>query len=817
MSSMIYSSAHHAKSVELFKGRLRAGMAVDAMDDTGRWVRARVVQMDESWGKCKVKWDGVSATQEEWIALDRDRLRPPGEMTHGGATATAAAAAAAEYSASHSAHSAAAQRLRKEALVLWLLAATLLAAGMLWCEGLSSYALLLAAASTAWFGAIPRTLRSVGEVFKASLSEGGVAGRSTESMYQQWQFWWWLGRGCKVDFLNRSGQWVRGQVLEFPFPWRTARVQFAAATGKNAVEWVSISEQRLLYPGQVTTAQEHQHRTATPQGDLSGTISSQLLERSTRSANADPRGHTPTSARLDGLRDGGGYAASPGFSMSGAVSPGFGTPFSPFAGGAGAASPAPGAGFTGTPGGAMRSPAPSPGGSGSAFASQQSPMRGGFASPISAAMSPASALGATLNTSGLGARIFDDITNEAELQQYEESHPLESSLRRASLATSPGRADGAPWGRSPSPVRGASLQRSSLGGIDGYANAGDAIQEYHAGEVRTSGQTTTGRANASGSGTRQTVEPPDALIPRLAHECTHQPSPWSRNPQEDILRWSWQVQRWLEINLIQFVGRTLFETDFLTMARGPHHAKAKALFCEDVRGSVDTDQLGRQVPSEFNTLWNTDQALHQIKGIGELTVHELMRQQAPANTQQAAGMMGGMMMNAGIMGGMMGGRKSSAGSSGGDGSLLDYICMRLPRQGKRLRELQRQQHFLDSHGLSDSKNNRAVFIVQRLKTLGKGLIFTEPISIIRTLQCNPCASFPSQCLACCVSLWFTVVLFWSLQRTAPTSGTLVMRRPPTLGMADSTIITSGFCRSVLVRTSQPTQRFFSSSSSRGTR
>eukprot|EP01046_Picozoa_sp_COSAG06_P090531 COSAG06_NODE_36852_length_442_cov_0.600583_1_plen_138_part_01 len=138
---------------------------------------------------------------------------------------------------------------------------------------------------------------------------------------------------------------------------------------------MSISEQRLLYPGQVTTAQEHQHRTATPQGDLSGTISSQLLERSTRSANADPREHTPTSARLDGLRDGGGYAASPGFSMSGAVSPGFGTPFSPFAGGAGAASPAPGAGFTGTPGGAMRSPAPSPGGSGSAFASQQSPMR----------------------------------------------------------------------------------------------------------------------------------------------------------------------------------------------------------------------------------------------------------------------------------------------------------------------------------------------------------------------------------------------------------------------------------------------------------
>ena len=31
MSSMIYSSAHHAKSVELFKGRLRAGMAVDAI------------------------------------------------------------------------------------------------------------------------------------------------------------------------------------------------------------------------------------------------------------------------------------------------------------------------------------------------------------------------------------------------------------------------------------------------------------------------------------------------------------------------------------------------------------------------------------------------------------------------------------------------------------------------------------------------------------------------------------------------------------------------------------------------------------------
>lgn len=701
---MIYSSAHHAKSVELFKGRLRAGMAVDAMDDTGRWVRARIVQMDESWGKCKVKWDGVSATQEEWIALDRDRLRPPGEMTHD------AGPGAGHYGASHSAaywsHAAAARRLRKEAVVLWLVAAVLLATGLLWCEGLSTYTLLLAAAWTAWSGAVPRTLRSFGEGVKASLSDGGVSGRGADSIFQKAQFWWWLAPKCKVDFRNRSGQWVRGVVKEFPFPWRYARVQFAAATGKDALEWIGISEQRLLYPGQMTTAQEQQHRAATPQGELSGTISSQLLERSQRSANADPRGHTPTSARLDGLRDGGGYADSTSFSIGGAVSPGFGMPFSPF-GSSGVPSPAPR--FAGTPGGPMQSPVPSPGG---AFAAQQSTAFRSFTSPMK---SPASALGATLNTSGIGARIFDDITNERELQQYEQSHPLESTVRRASLATSPGRVDGSPWGRSPSPVRGGSLQRSSIGGIDGYANAGDAIQEYHAGEVRTLGQTSTGPANSSGGGTQQTIETPDALIPRLARECSRQPSPWSRNPQQDILQWSWQVQRWLEINLIQFVGRTLFDTEFLTMARGPHHAPAKALFCEEVRNHVDTDHLGNQVPSEFYKLWNTDQALHQIRGIGELTIHDLMRQQAPASAQPG---MGGLLMNAGVMGMMGVGRKPRVGSSGGDDSLLDYICMRLPKQGKRLRELQRQQHFLDSHGLSDAKSPRATFIVQRLRTLG---------------------------------------------------------------------------------------------------
>ena len=720
MATMIRSSAHHAKSVELFKTRLRAGQAVDAMDDAGRWVRARIVQMDESWAKCNVKWE--EGGQEEWIALQGDRVRPPGEMTHGAAGLHYAP----PVSAAHAAHAAASRQLRKEALVLWLFAAMLLAGAALWSEGLTSWALLAAAAWTAWFGALPRTLRSVGETWKATLSETAVANHSTEGMQgvqSQWQFWKWLRPGCKVDFCNRSGQWMRGQVLLFPFPWRTARVEFVGASGRDATEWVGISEQRMLYPGQLTNAQDTQHRNATPQGDLSGTISSQLLERSTRSANADPHGHTPTSARLDGLRDGGGYAASPGFaggSMSGTFSPGFtgGTPFSPFAGSAGAASPAMGAGFGGTPSGAaIRSPGPSVNGS---FSAMQSPMRGGFASPMNATMSPASALGASLNTSaGFGARIFDDITNEAELQQYEETHPLESSRRRASLATSPGRgADGAPWGRSPSPVRGGAMQRSSMGGIDGYANAGDAIQEYHAGEVRTSGQQATGGGTGSvGGGTRQTVEAPDALLPRLARECTQNPSPWSHSPNEDILRWSWQVQGWLEQNLIQFVGRTLFETDFLTLARGPHHPKGKALFCEDVRNSADTDMMGRQVPSEFNTLWNSDQALHQIKGIGELSIHELMRQQAPASAQGMG--MGGMGGIGGMMTGTMGGgggRKSSAGS-GGDTSLLDYICMRLPKQGRRLRELQRQQKFLDAHGLADSKNARSVFIVQRLKTL----------------------------------------------------------------------------------------------------
>jgi hypothetical protein len=133
------------------------------------------------------------------------------------------------------------------------------------------------------------------------------------------------------------------------------------------------------------------------------------------------------------------------------------------------------------------------------------------------------------------------------------------------------------------------------------------------------------------------------------------------------------------------------------------------------RPCFDTDHLGNQVPSEFYKLWNTDQALHQIRGIGELTIHDLMRQQAPASAQPG---MGGLLMNAGVMGMMGVGRKPRVGSSGGDDSLLDYICMRLPKQGKRLRELQRQQHFLDSHGLSDAKSPRATFIVQRLRTLG---------------------------------------------------------------------------------------------------
>ena len=700
----------------------------------------------------------------------------------------------ASHSAAYSAHAAAARQLRKEAVVLWLIAAGLLATGLLWCEGLSSYALLIAAAWTAWSGAF-RTLHSVGEGFKATLSDGSIAGHSAENMFQKAQFWWWLGPGCKVDFRNRSGQWVRGQVKRFPCPWYKAEVQFVAATGKNMAEWVWISEQRLLYPGQVTTAQEHQHRVATPQGELSGTISTQLLERSQRSANADPQGHTPTSSRLDGLRDGGGYADSPGFSISGAVSPGF----SPYGGSSGAPSPAPG--FAGTPGGPMRSPGPSLRG---AFSAQQSPMRP-FASPMSVMKSPASALGATLNASGHSARIFDDITNEAELRQYEDSHPLESTVRRASFATSPGRADGTLWGRSPSPVRGASLQRSSIGGVDGYTYAGDAIQEYHAGEVRTSGQTTTGRASSSGGGIRQTIESPDALIPRLASECSHQPSPWSRNPQEDILRWSWQVQRWLEVNLIQFVGRHLFDTDFLTMARGPHHAKAKPLFCEQVRSSLDTDQLGRQVPSEFNRLWNEDQALHQVKGIGELTIHELMRQQAPANSVPG---MGGMLMNAGGMLGMR--RKSSVGSSGGDDSLLDYICMRLPRQGKRLRELQRQQLFLDSHGLSDSKNSRAVFIVQRLKTLGAISVPKDSIAQIH---------FPTSPIAEAVKLSMVhsthkLFLWCTLQHNARTSGTPAMRPHLTLGTVDSMTITSGSCRTAQLRIFRPTLKFCSSSSSR---
>ena len=110
MSAMIYSSAHHAQTVDRFKERLRNGSAVDVLDDNGRWRRARVTQIDTDWGKCKVKFDGVSATQEEWVALSRDRVRQPGEMTH-------AQNAVEAHSAAFSAHASAASELRKERMV----------------------------------------------------------------------------------------------------------------------------------------------------------------------------------------------------------------------------------------------------------------------------------------------------------------------------------------------------------------------------------------------------------------------------------------------------------------------------------------------------------------------------------------------------------------------------------------------------------------------------------------------------------------------------------------------------------------------------
>ena len=46
MSAMVYSSAHHAQTVDRFKERLRNGSAVDVLDDNGRWRRARVTQID---------------------------------------------------------------------------------------------------------------------------------------------------------------------------------------------------------------------------------------------------------------------------------------------------------------------------------------------------------------------------------------------------------------------------------------------------------------------------------------------------------------------------------------------------------------------------------------------------------------------------------------------------------------------------------------------------------------------------------------------------------------------------------------------------
>eukprot|EP01045_Picozoa_sp_COSAG04_P035559 COSAG04_NODE_8260_length_1000_cov_1.344062_2_plen_260_part_01 len=260
MSAMIYSSAHHAQTVDRFKERLRNGSAVDVLDDNGRWRRARVTQIDTDWGKCKVKFDGVSATQEEWVALSRDRVRQPGEMTH-------AQHAVEAHSAAFSAHASAASELRKEAAVLWLFAAVLLAAGTLWSDGAKSYALLAAAGATAWFGALPRTLRSIGEMWKADLSHGSIALTPGSSAYslQQWQFWWNLRKGARVDFFNRSGQWVRATILEMPFPWRQVRVKFDVAASKSTAEWVALSEQRLLPAGQVTAVQESTHRNNTLQ------------------------------------------------------------------------------------------------------------------------------------------------------------------------------------------------------------------------------------------------------------------------------------------------------------------------------------------------------------------------------------------------------------------------------------------------------------------------------------------------------------------------------------------------------------------------
>ena len=85
------------------------------------------------------------------------------------------------------------------------------------------------------------------------------------------------------------------------------------------------------------------------------------------------------------------------------------------------------------------------------------------------------------------------------------------------MAGSPSRTDGGGWGRSPSPARpGLGLQQAASMGYAGYGNAGSAIQEYHAGEVRVTQETATAGGELGRSRRGEAIEAPEELLPLIS-------------------------------------------------------------------------------------------------------------------------------------------------------------------------------------------------------------------------------------------------------------------------------------------------------------
>jgi hypothetical protein len=239
------------------------------------------------------------------------------------------------------------------------------------------------------------------------------------------------------------------------------------------------------------------------------------------------------------------------------------------------------------------------------------------------------------------------------------------------------------------------MSSMARGFASGFLQDGaDAILPYRAGQAMTLSETTSSRTKA-GRQKDQSVAPADELLTWLARQCAHSPSPWSSQPEQDLLQWSWKMQQWIEANIIQFVGQTLYDTEFLTMAGRPQHRKPQSLFNETVR----------QRAPDMALLFNSDP---NIKQLGGHTLRELMHQ-----TPVAAGGVGGGMR------GMLGNTGGSGGANGAgvEGrSWIEYIKSRLDQihlfaggmpstqlqsqawaTKARLEQLQRQQAFLDAH------------------------------------------------------------------------------------------------------------------------